>query len=135
MFLRFSSETSKKNSSNAEAYNDFLLPLQVKTGLPEGNNCLILFFTGEKENEGILQDIRKKATTGRPCGGTTFIEKLEQRCGYRLRALTRGRPKTRDNKSLLFGIRVKLRFIFHVCHLNIVISGIWQAICDKWKEI
>ena len=57
-------------------------------------------YLGGKENETILQDIRKKAMTGRPCGDTAFIEKLEQKFSYRLRALPRGRhrSKTRDNK-------------------------------------
>ena len=32
-------------------------------------------------------------------------------------------------------IRVELRLIFHVCYLDILISGIWQAICDKWKKM
>ncbi|HMK65361.1 MAG TPA: transposase [Thermodesulfobacteriota bacterium] len=46
----------------------------------------------EKENELLIQDIRKGSMTGRPCGSDSFIQKLEKRFGRMLRALPRGRP-------------------------------------------
>jgi putative transposase len=46
----------------------------------------------EKEDEAFIKNIRKNAITGRPCGEKSFIEKLEKMFGYRLQAVSRGRP-------------------------------------------
>jgi putative transposase len=49
-------------------------------------------YLAEKENETMIQEIRKRTIAGRPCGSDSFIEKLEKRFGRRLRALPHGRP-------------------------------------------
>ena len=47
----------------------------------------------ETGDEELLENIRRNAMTGRPCGDERFIEKLEKECGRRLRALPHGRPQ------------------------------------------
>ena len=45
-----------------------------------------------KTDKNIEEEIKKNTKTGRPCGGESFIEKLEKILGRRLRALPEGRP-------------------------------------------
>jgi putative transposase len=49
-------------------------------------------YLNEKENESLIQDIRKGTITGRPCGSDSFIQNLEKRFGRQLSAPPRGRP-------------------------------------------
>lgn len=46
-----------------------------------------------KTDKNIEEEIKKNTKTGRPCGGESFIEKLEKILGRRLRALPEGRPR------------------------------------------
>ncbi len=47
----------------------------------------------EKEEEQIIENIKRSSLTGRPCGHENFIKKLEKLFGRRLRALSWGRPR------------------------------------------
>jgi putative transposase len=47
----------------------------------------------EMEDEVLVESIRKNLMTGRPCGNTGFIEKIEGIVGRRLKALPVGRPR------------------------------------------
>jgi len=46
----------------------------------------------EKEDNLIVESIRKNALTGRPCGDERFILTIEERLGRELKAKPRGRP-------------------------------------------
>ncbi|MFH1504709.1 MAG: transposase [Candidatus Omnitrophota bacterium] len=50
-------------------------------------------YLSQKEDEKIVNNIRKNTLTGRPLGDDAFIIKLEKIFGKRLKALPRGRPK------------------------------------------
>lgn len=50
----------------------------------------------EKDDEKIIENIRKCSMTGRPCGNERFMKKLEKLFGRRLRALPWGRPRKID---------------------------------------
>ena len=52
-----------------------------------------LEYLKEKEDEETIRTIRKCSTTGRPCGGDSFMRKLETLFGRRLRVLPWGRPR------------------------------------------
>lgn len=47
----------------------------------------------EKDDRKDMETLRKNTMTGRPSGSDTFISKLENVFGRRLRALPRGRPR------------------------------------------
>ncbi len=49
-------------------------------------------FIEEKEKSDEIDIIRKHTVTGRPLGGSLFIQKLEKMLGTRLHALPVGRP-------------------------------------------
>ncbi len=52
-----------------------------------------LGYLEEKEEEQIIENIKRSSLTGRPCGHENFIKKLEKIFGRRLRALSWGRPR------------------------------------------
>ena len=56
-----------------------------------------LEYLKEKDDEQIVENIRKCSMTGRPCGNDRFLKKLEKLFGRRLRALPWGRPR-KSNK-------------------------------------
>jgi len=49
------------------------------------------------EEADLLAGIRQKTNHGRPLASDTFISKLEQKLGRRLRPLPGGRPRKRNN--------------------------------------
>lgn len=51
-----------------------------------------LEYLKEKEEEQVIENIKRCSMTGRPCGHDLFIKKLEKLSGRRLRALSRGKP-------------------------------------------
>jgi len=52
------------------------------------------------EDDDVLAAIRQKTHHGRPLAGDTFISKLEQKLGRRLRPLPGGRPRKRSDKEM-----------------------------------
>ncbi len=50
-----------------------------------------------KDDEQIIENIRKCSMTGMPCGNDSFLKRLEKLFGRRLRALPWGRPR-KSNK-------------------------------------
>ncbi len=54
-------------------------------------------FIDEKEKSDEINTIRKHTMTGRPLGGSVFIQKLETMLGIRLHALSVGRPSKSVN--------------------------------------
>jgi putative transposase len=64
------------------------------------NNCYLLRevkdwrrYLREREDEKMIDTIRKGSLTGRPSGDEGFVKKLEKKFGRRLQALPHGRPK------------------------------------------
>lgn len=51
-----------------------------------------LVFLKQKDDEQLIEDIRKNSLTGRPCGDDSFIQTMERLLGRRLKGMTRGRP-------------------------------------------
>ncbi len=47
----------------------------------------------EKEDTGLIDDIRQHTKTGRPCGNDRFVMKMEKRLGRKLKGLPKGRPQ------------------------------------------
>ena len=47
----------------------------------------------EREDNTLVEDIRKNSMTGRPCGDDGFIERIEGIVGRRLKAMPWGRPR------------------------------------------
>ena len=47
----------------------------------------------EKENGGLMEDIREHMKTGRSCGHDGFVQQIELQLKRRLEALPRGRPR------------------------------------------
>jgi putative transposase len=47
----------------------------------------------EKDDAGLIEEIRQSTKTGRPCGDDKFVVKVERVLGRRLAALPRGRPR------------------------------------------
>lgn len=52
-----------------------------------------LLFLKEKDDDQVIEDIRKNSLTGRPCGDDTFIQTIEGLLGRKLKAMVRGRPR------------------------------------------
>ena len=52
-----------------------------------------LGYLKEKENKLLMDNLRKNSMTGRPCGDESFMDKMEDIMGRRLRALPWGRPR------------------------------------------
>jgi len=52
-----------------------------------------LAYLNDKEENQVIEDIRKKTLTGRPCGDEAFVDRLEAFFGRRMRPLPMGRPR------------------------------------------
>lgn len=52
-----------------------------------------LSYLTEREDETVINNIRKNTKTGRPCGDEVFVEKIESLLSRRLSALPKGRPR------------------------------------------
>ncbi|MBI3399068.1 MAG: hypothetical protein HY026_07545 [Deltaproteobacteria bacterium] len=49
-------------------------------------------YLAERDDETAINSIREHTKTGRPCGGKSFIKKIERFLERTLLALPRGRP-------------------------------------------
>jgi putative transposase len=50
-----------------------------------------------EENAEVVDSIRGKSKTGRPCGETVFLEAIEKRLGRTIRPKKAGRPSKKRN--------------------------------------
>ena len=74
--------------------------LKKKTDPLLSGNCYIVreikdwsAYLREKEDSSLINEIRQKMNTGRPCGDDKFISRLERLLSRRLSALPWGRPR------------------------------------------
>jgi len=55
-------------------------------------------FLRREEIEEVVDLIRRRTRTGRPCGQTRFVRRMEEKSGRVLSARPRGRPPGRGEK-------------------------------------